>query len=487
MGKRKILTTALMTTVLAAALLVPASAAVPYQSFNYDYWGNIVPSPAPYNPVECVDGSSGGKDGFSLPNDISVAENGDIYIADTGNNRIVVMDSSFSRKRIISGFQYQGKQEAFNQPDGVLVGTDGTVHIADTENHRIVSLNPDGTLLRTFGVPPNNLTGKNFIFEPEKIGVDSAGRYYVVAKNVFQGLMSFDREGKFSGFFGTIKVQSSFADRFWKLIATKAQKSQMQLFIPTEFSNLDIGKSGFVYATDLDYSSKQTIRRINPRGMDVLVNYNPTKPVCGDLSYTSLGPYSGPTKFVDIKVREKGIYSALDATRGRIYTYDGEGNLLYIFGGIGTEVGTFKLPAAIEVWNDRIYVLDRNQGRITVFHPSKYGSLINTAVGLRYDGEESKAVQYWQEVLKLDPNYELAYDGIGKSLLAANKNREAMAYLKKGMDKRYYSVAFRRYRNEWMEAHGWIVAAAVLAIIVAAAAGKICRKVKRRKSLRDKG
>ena len=187
------------------------------------------------------------------------------------------------------------------------------------------------------------------------------------------------------------------------------------------------------------------------------------------------------------KSGKKGFTSALDATRGRIYTYDGEGNLLYIFGGIGTEVGTFKLPAAIEVWNDRIYVLDRNQGRITVFHPSKYGRLINTAVGLRYDGEESKAVQYWQEVLKLDPNYELAYDGIGKSLLAANKNREAMAYLKKGMDKRYYSVAFRRYRNEWMEAHGWIVAAAVLVIIIAAAAGKICRKVKRRKRFRDKG
>ena len=74
--------------------------------------------------------------------------------------------------------------------------------------------------------------------------------------------------------------------------------------------------------------------------------------------------------------------------------------------------------------------------------------MINTAVGLRYDGHETDAVRYWQEVLKLDSNYELAYTGIGKSLLAANENKEAMEYLQKGYDKKYYSVAYKRYRTE---------------------------------------
>ena len=486
MRKRKIFTAMLLAVVLAEAVTTPAAAAVPYQSFNYNYWGDIVSSPAPYEPLESVDGSVGGKDGFTLPGDMAVAENGDIYVADTGNNRIVVLDSQFHRKQVVSGFDNRGKKESFRKPGGIVVSADGNIHIADTDNHRIVSLKPDGTLLRRFGVPKNNLTGGNFIFEPEKIGIDGAGRYYVVAKNVFQGLMNFDRDGNFFGFFGTIKVQSSLADKFWKLVATQAQKAQMQLFIPTEFSNLNIDADGFVYATDLDYSSKQTIRRINPRGIDVLVNYNTTKPICGDLSYRSSGPYSGPTKFVDIKVRDKGIYSALDATRGRVYTYDSEGNLLYVFGGMGNELGTFKMPAAIETWKDRIYVLDQNRGRITVFGPTHYGSLINTAVGLRYDGEESKAVTDWQDVLKLDSHYELAYDGIGKSLLAANKNKEAMAYLKKGMDKRYYSVAFRRYRTEWLKENSWLGAAVVLVILAAVSAKKIYRKTKKGRKNRGK-
>lgn len=486
MRKRKLFITVLLTAVLATVSTVPAFAEVPYQSFNYDYWDDIVPSPAPYEPIESIDGSVGGKDGFNLPGDMSVAKNGDIYVADTGNNRIVVLDADFNRKRVISGFDGQGKKETFHQPGGIVAGADGNIHIADTENHRIVSLKPDGTLLRTFGAPNNNITGSNFIFEPEKIGIDGAGRYYVVAKNVFQGLMNFDSGGNFFGFFGTIKVQSSFADKFWKLIATKAQKAQMQLFIPTEFSNLDIDGSGFVYATDLDYDSKQTIRRINPRGADVLVNYNPTKPICGDQKYRSSGPYSGPTKFVDIKVREKGIYSALDATRGRVYTYDSEGNLLYVFGGMGNQLGTFKMPAAIEAWSDKIYILDQNRGQITVFRPTRYGSLINTAVGLRFDGNESKAVQDWQDVLRLDSHYELAYDGIGKSLLAANKNKEAMTYLKKGMDKRYYSVAFRRYRTEWLKANGWLEITVILVILAAVAARKIYRKAKEGRKNRGK-
>jgi type 1 fimbria pilin len=477
--KRKILVAMLLAVVAAASCSAAAFADVPYRSYNYDYWGNIVPSPVSYEPVKTVSGSTVGLDHFNLPGDMSLAPNGDLYLADTGNNRIVVLDPGFALKKVIDRFDNKGKKDTFSSPGGITVGSDGKVHIADTQNHRIVTLNPDGTLVRAFGVGKNTLTGDSFIFQPSKIGVDSANRYYVVAKNVFEGMMSFDANGSLLGYFGTIKVQSSLADKFWKTIATKEQRSKMQLFIPTEFTSLDIDSEGFVYATDLD--DGQTIRRINPSGKDVLVNYNTNKPVCGDLKYRSSGAYSGPTVFTDIKARGKGIYSALDSTRGRVYTYDSEGNLLYVFGGMGTELGTFKTPVAIECRGDSIYVLDQAKGQIVVFQPTKYGQLITKAVGLRYDGDESQAVEYWQQVLKLDSHYELAYSGIGKSLLAVNKNKEAMEYLKKGMNKRYYSVAFRRYRTEFLKAHSTETILIILAIVAFAVGRNIYKRTKGRK------
>ncbi|MCX7658074.1 MAG: gluconolactonase, partial [Oscillospiraceae bacterium] len=176
-----------------------------------------------------------------------------------------------------------------------------------------------------------------------------------------------------------------------------------------------------------------------------------------------------------------GIYSALDYTRGRIFTYDSEGNILYIFGGMGSELGMFKQPVAIESFNDNIYVLDQQRGAVIMFEPTRYGELINQAIGLRYDGAESEAVKLWEEVLKLDAHYELAYSGIGKSLLAAGKNKEAVEYLKKGMNKRYYSVAFKRLRNDFLKENINIVAAIIIIIILIPIAVKTVKFVRERK------
>ena len=57
---------------------------------------------------------------------------------------------------------------------------------------------------------------------------------------------------------------------------------------------------------------------------------------------------------------------------------------------------------------DKILVLDAQRGEILVFLATQYGSLINEAVSLRYDGDESKAVELWEKVFKLDSNFELA-------------------------------------------------------------------------------
>src|SRR5690625_2015477 len=173
-----------------------------------------------------------------------------------------------------------------------------------------------------------------------------------------------------------------------------------------------------------------------------------TDPPSSLFPYTTLFRSAGSSTFVDIDVNEYGVYSALDYKRGRIFTYDEDGNLLYVFGQIGEQRGTFRTPVALARLNEDILVLDKGFNRLTRFKPTGFGSLVNQAVKYYNEGNDQKSAEYWEEVLKLDANYEVAYVGIGKALLMEGKNKEAMEYFKNGYSRQYYSKAFKRYRQE---------------------------------------
>jgi hypothetical protein len=274
--------------------------------------------------------------------------------------------------------------------------------------------------------------------------------------------MVFTADGAFTGFFGTISVKISLWEKFWRKFSTKEERAKQQLFIPTEFTGIDVDEEGFVYASSKDTDGIQAVRRRNPRGQDV-IRKGPKQNLGGDLSFGSVGKYAGPSQMVDVVYRGHGIYSLLDARRGRIFTYDHEGNLLYIFGVIGTQAGTFSAPAAIEQLDSRLLVLDSQQACVSVFARTEYGELIDRAVSLRHDGDEARAVPLWEKVLRLDENNELANAGIGKAYLSAGDNEKALTYLRRGMSRDYYSVAFKRWRNELLRSSiGGILTAAVL-------------------------
>lgn len=449
------------------SLPLPAFAdSVPYDSYNYDYWENIVFTPDPYVPDGAISGVSLDVGAFLSPQDICVAPDGDLYIADTGHNRIVVVDDA-TRKvtKIIDSFDNNGKTESFNAPYGVCVSEKNQLYIADRENKRIVVLELDGSLVKIVENPVSDVLEEGYVFKPMKVSVDYADRIYCIAQNMFQGIMVFETDGQFSGFFGTINVTLSLWEKFWKKIATKEEREQQQLYIATEFTGIDIDENGFVYATNIDENGEQGVRRLNPRGEDV-IKKGENENVGGDLIIAASGDYSGVSQITDVVYRDDGIYSLLDRKRGRVFTYDHEGNLLYIFGGLGTQEGTFTTPAAIEQWGGELLVLDASRAEIYCFAATEYGSLINQAVALRFDGDEALAVSLWERVLELDENNELANSGIGKAYLSAGDNELAMKYLKLGMNREYYSVAFKRYRSEILKEHlGTVLTVCAVALV----------------------
>lgn len=448
---------------------VPVSAA-PYDGYNYSWLGEPEPAPNPYLPFKQISGQSLSTGPFRSPEDLFITTDSQIYVADTGNNRIVVLDEEAVTARTIETFMNDGQSDHFLAPQGLFVRTNGNLLVADTGNKRIVELTKDGDLVKVIGAPQSDVLGAGFVYEPIKLVGDSAGRLYVVGKGVFNGIMQFDSGGQFSGFIGVNNVRVNVADLFWKRIMTKEQRSKMALFIPVEFNNVDIDGEGFIYTTTSEAFSNAPVKRLNPSGADVLKRsgYHPPK---GDIRFRTGGTRPGTSAIQSVALDQNGIYSILDSTRGRIFTYDREGKLMYIYGLLGEQIGTFKTPADIDMLGDKMVVLDKGLNQLVVFEPTRYGKVIRQAVIYNDTGEEQKSVEKWREALGLNSNLEIAYLGIGKAELRQGNNKEAMNNFKLGMHREYYSRAFERYRKDFMWEHfGKIAAIAIAAAILLIAA-----------------
>lgn len=427
-------------------------AEAPYRGYNYSYWENSDPSPIPYLPDLIIDGREESYGTFSSPEDFFVTEAEEIYILDTGNNRIVVLNDNFDVITIISEFQNGSSKDSFNQPQGIYVTEDSSIYVADTNNQRIVELTTDGEFIREIGAPTSNILRAGFEFYPVKIAVDKAERIYVIGRGVFEGIIEFDSDGDFTGFTGANRVTFNPIDYLWRVLATREQRERMSLFIPIEFNNLDLDDEGFIYTTNSERNSSSPVQRLNPTGTDVLRKEGYHDPT-GDIIINFTGDSAGGSTFIDVHVNEYGMYSVLDINKGRIFTYDEDGNLLYIFGQLGNQRGTFRTPVAIGRMGENILVLDKGFNRITLFKPTEFGTNVNQAVMHYNKGNDQESATYWAKALRLNANYEVAYVGIGKALLMEGRNDEAMEFFEHGHSRQYYSKAYKRYRQEVLRAN----------------------------------
>lgn len=457
--------TALMISALVPVTSVHAAASAPSYLYSYDQESH--PAPQAYTTAAVLHAQDSGAGKLSSPEDLFISAEGDLYIADTGNHRIVILKRDGTLLRTIDSFDNAGQKDSFNAPQGLYIDPDnGHLYVADTGNSRVVELQPDGTLVKVMGAPQSSIIRSNFQYMPIKLTMDKSKRIYVISKSAYEGILEFDNDGEFTGFVGTNRVRFNPMDLLWKRLSTREQRDQMELFVPLEFNNVDIDAEGFLYTTTSEIDSNEPIKRLNPSGVDILrrEGYFPPR---GDLEYLEVGSTPGSSTFIDVVADEAGIYHALDSKRGRIFSYDKDGNLLHIFGGMGNQQGRFQAPVAVDTYDEHIYVLDKKLGVVTDFTPTPYGGALRQAIIAHAGGEAELAAEKWQEVLKLNRNNEIAYIGIGKSLLKQDENKEAMAYFELGNSRKYFSEAFKRYREEWVEANfGLIVGSIALVIAV---------------------
>lgn len=456
----------LVTEVSAKAVTVRAD--MPYDTYSYNDWGEEVKEPHVYLYDKTISGKTTGTS-LNNPSDLFLWDSF-LYIADTGNSRIIVLDLNGELQMELTAAS--SDTDRLSAPQGVFVTEEGHIYVADTGNGRIVEYDKDGTYQREIGRPITTLIADTQEYQPTKVVVDETGRIYVIAYGINMGLVEFNKEGVFQGFLGATEVSVSMFTYIWKnYFSTEAQQQRMATIVPTEYSNIFLDSEGFIYATINNLSSSDiasgadAIRRLNQTGKDILRRLGKFD-IIGDLPSTTLG-YDW-SSFVDVAATEYGCYFILDKTDGKIFAYDNDGISLFVFGRNGIREGNFQNPVAMAVAEEEknIYVLDGMQNSIMVFEITKYGEHLLNAIRLNNLGDSEGSTEEWKQVLHYNSNSELAYVGLGKTYLAEGKYQEAMECFEFGNNKEYYSKAFQYYRKELMEQYFPLVVVILVVLVI---------------------
>ena len=150
-----------------------------------------------------VPGSEPGQ--FNQPRNLTIAPDGTLYVADSDNHRIQhlnpdgsVIDSWGTFADILQGDAPPG---TFNQPWDVAVSPDGAfVYVADTWNHRIQKFTSDGDFVLMWGYFGQAENPDGF-WGPRAVEVDAVGNVYVTDTGN-KRIAIFDENGNFLNQFG---------------------------------------------------------------------------------------------------------------------------------------------------------------------------------------------------------------------------------------------------------------------------------------------
>lgn len=479
----KALTIFSVAAVFLACMASVSADSVPYASYTYDCDGNVVESGSVYSPMCVINGEGLNVGGFSGPADL-FERDGYLYVLDSGNSRIVKTDirGSFAKEIIPAE---SGEEIDLTKATGIYVDAKERIFIADSGNNAVWVLNADGAAEKKITKPDSEYFDKDIEFLPSRVIGDSVGNIYVQSTGIYDGLCIFDSEYQFTGFFGSEKVKTTseiLTSYFWKQFMTSEQKESMANYVPSEIYSMDISSEDFIYTITpgaslgtLPYKqNSDSIRCLNPKGSDTLKSDAPRNV---EAALDSDNLY---LNFIDVSYSESGYINLLDNKHGRIYQYDDNMRLITAFSGMGDFAGTFSNPCAIESSGEYILVLDAGKNNITVFEPTLIGTKIHNALSLYNSGNYQESLEPWLEVIEQNPNFQLAYIGIGNALFNEGNYKKAMSYYELAKDTEGYSNAYKEYRVIMMRNNiVWIVLVIVLAVV----AIKLFSYLKRKKGL----
>ncbi len=142
------------------------------------------------------------KPGANQPSDLAVAPDGDIYIVDGVNNRVIVVESN-GRWKFAFGSEGTGKGQ-FKFPLGIDISKSGKVFIADSRNHRIQVFDLKGKFLYMFSV--RREPGENPP-DPVDVAASELNDYLYVSDNENHRIKVYRQNGVFEFEWGNFGEQ----------------------------------------------------------------------------------------------------------------------------------------------------------------------------------------------------------------------------------------------------------------------------------------
>ncbi|HEY6066623.1 MAG TPA: NHL repeat-containing protein, partial [Thermoanaerobaculia bacterium] len=298
-----------------AASLAPLNLPIQNTS-SRDYSGGSATVVAPARII----GEPGPAPGqFAEPRGLAADARGNLYVADTKNNRIQVFDTN---ARLVRSLGTAGSGDGqLKEPGGVAVDADGTVFVADTWNHRIVRFGANGSWIDAF------IDGERSFFGPRSVLIVRDSVY--VADTGNKRIVRFDKKGKRVSDWGT------------------AGSGPGQFVEPV---GLAADAAGNVYVAD---TGNHRIQVFDGEG-----KFLREFPVFGWKDF-----YTEPY----IAIGPGDSVLATDSTEGRVNEYDATGNLRRSW----RADGIFKRPTGITLDPfGRVSVSDRDTHRVYTWNLS---------------------------------------------------------------------------------------------------------------------
>ena len=412
-----------------------------YTSLTFDKDKNLVRTVDGYLPKALWDKI--GDSGLSKPSDLFITKDDILYIADTGNKRILICDSAGN---------YAGEiTEGLDSPAGVFVTDEGKLYVADKGAKAILVYSAEGQLEKQFGSPESPLFGRTAKYTPTKVIVNDAGTVYALSEGNGNGILTISDYGDFYGYFGANDTDVSFLNRIRRTFFTEEQMASMQKNVPAAAVNLDIDDTGLIYTVTQGENVRQGLKKYNIAGSNMFDDVY-TDAYVSDVAVGSI----------------ENIFTV--SKNGFIYEYTRDGRLLFYFSGKddgSKRIGLFVNAAAIDVDSQgNLYVLDQDRGDITVFETTEYTRMVHEALDLYQNGLYLESREPWEKVLGKNSLFDFAYRGIAESLYKLEDYEGAMEAARKGGAESTYSDSFWQVRNRWLRANivtvFWLLAAFVI-------------------------